>query len=74
MGHRTHHIHMAPKDHVVWDGLAFRDLLRSHAKERERYAALKRRLAVSFRDDRERYTQAKTEFVLTVTQEALRSA
>jgi GrpB-like predicted nucleotidyltransferase (UPF0157 family) len=74
MGQRTHHIHIAPKGHRVWDGLAFRDRLRSHAEEREQYAALKRELAVDFHHDRERYSQAKTEFVREVTSKALRNS
>lgn len=73
MGQRTHHVHIAPKDHPVWDGLAFRDYLRSHAEEREQYAELKRKLAIDFRDDRERYTQAKTDFVREVTSKALQN-
>jgi GrpB-like predicted nucleotidyltransferase (UPF0157 family) len=73
MGKRTHHVHIAPKDHRVWDGLAFRDYLRSHTDEREQYAQLKRKLAVDFRNDRERYTRAKTEFVHKVTSKALRN-
>ncbi|MBT6144809.1 MAG: GrpB family protein [Gemmatimonadetes bacterium] len=74
MGQRTHHIHMAPKGHPIWDGLAFRDHLRSHAEERDQYAELKRKLAVAYHHDRERYTQAKTDFVSAVTSRALRNS
>jgi GrpB-like predicted nucleotidyltransferase (UPF0157 family) len=74
MGQRTHHVHIAPKDHNVWDGLAFRDYLRSHAEEREQYAELKRKLAIDFHHDRERYTRAKEEFVHRVTSKALQNA
>ena len=74
MGQRTHHVHCAPKEHPIWDGLAFRDYLRSHAEEREQYAELKRELAVSFHSDRERYTQAKTDFIRQVTSKALRNS
>jgi len=73
MGQRTHHIHMAPKGHQLWEGLAFRDYLRSHPEERENYANLKRKLAVDYRKDRERYTQAKTEFVREVTSKVVRN-
>ena len=73
MGQRTHHIHMAPKGHQLWEGFAFRDHLRSHPEERENYANLKRALAVNYREDRERYTRAKTEFVREVTSKALRN-
>jgi len=70
MGQRTHHVHMAPQGHEIWKGLAFRDTLRSHPEEASRYAALKQELAAGYREDRERYTQAKTEFVRQVTSRA----
>ena len=70
MGQRTHHVHMAPQGHEVWKGLAFRDTLRSHPEEAARYAALKQELAAVYRQDRERYTQAKTDFVRKVTSRA----
>jgi GrpB-like predicted nucleotidyltransferase (UPF0157 family) len=71
MGRRTHHVHMAPRGHRLWEGLAFRDYLISHPQEVSRYAALKRELAENYRQDRERYTQAKTEFVREITSKAL---
>jgi len=73
MGERTHHVHMIPKGHERWEGLAFRDYLRSHSDVANQYATLKRKLAVAYRKDRERYTQAKTDFVRDVTDRALRS-
>lgn len=72
MGQRTHHVHMAPRDHSLWEGLAFRDYLRSHPDEASRYARLKCELASRYGTDRERYTQAKTEFVREVTSRAVR--
>jgi GrpB-like predicted nucleotidyltransferase (UPF0157 family) len=62
-GVRTHHVHLAPRAHPVWQGIAFRDHLRAHPEDAARYADLKRSLAGAFRDDREGYTQAKTDFV-----------
>ena len=70
MGQRTHRVHMAPQGHEIWKGLVFRDTLRSHSEEASRYAALKQELAAGYREDRERYTQAKTEFVRKVTSRA----
>ena len=72
MGQRTHHIHMAPAGHEIWTGLAFRDYLRSHPEDAARYAALKRTLAKSHRQDRERYTQAKADFVKEITARPLK--
>ena len=71
MGERSHHIHLAPAGHDIWKGLAFRDYLRSHGEEAGRYAALKQRLASLYPADRERYTQAKTEFVNEILAKAL---
>jgi GrpB-like predicted nucleotidyltransferase (UPF0157 family) len=42
----------------------FRDFLRADAGTRDAYGALKRRLAVRFRDDRIAYNEAKTDFIL----------
>jgi GrpB-like predicted nucleotidyltransferase (UPF0157 family) len=54
---------MAPQGHKLWEGLAFRDHLRAHPEDAARYAALKHELASDYREDRERYTRAKTTFV-----------
>ncbi len=66
MGRRTHHIHMASRGHDVWQGIIFRDYLRTHKEEASRYAALKAELSATHSSDRERYTAAKTEFVRKV--------
>ena len=71
MGRRTHHVHLAPAGHDLWKGLLFRDYLRSHPKDATRYATLKRELAQTYRGDRERYTQMKSQFVEEINQKAL---
>ena len=53
-----------------WERVAFRDHLRGHPETAAEYAALKRELAVRLGDDREAYTDAKTEFILRVTRMA----
>jgi GrpB-like predicted nucleotidyltransferase (UPF0157 family) len=61
---RTHHLHLIPCGSRLWQSrLAFRDLLRSDAAARRAYEALKLALARQYRDDREAYTDAKTEFI-----------
>jgi GrpB-like predicted nucleotidyltransferase (UPF0157 family) len=70
MGERTHHVHMAPRGHRLWQGIAFRDYLRTHAAEASAYAELKRALAASHSEDRERYTAEKTEFVREIARKA----
>jgi GrpB-like predicted nucleotidyltransferase (UPF0157 family) len=68
---RTHHLHLVPSDSARFrDELLFRDELRARRELAERYDALKRRLAREFRRDRERYTQAKAEFILGVLRDA----
>jgi GrpB-like predicted nucleotidyltransferase (UPF0157 family) len=67
MGRRTHHLHLAPAGHGVWDGLLFRDYLREHPDAAARYAELKRGLALCHVHDREAYTRAKTRFVREMT-------
>ncbi len=70
MGERTHHVHMAPRGHPLWQGIAFRDYLRTHAADASAYAELKRALAASHGEDRERYTAAKTAFVREIVRKA----
>lgn len=69
-GLRTHHIHAAPEGHRVWEGLLFRDCLRKHPDDAQRYAAFKYRLAESHGNDRETYTKLKTDFVREITDKA----
>jgi len=69
-GTRTHHLHMAPRGHALWQGVAFRDYLRSHPTEAARYAELKRGLAGAFPGDRERYTDQKEAFVREIAGKA----
>lgn len=71
MGVRTHHIHIAPAGHPVWDGLAFRDYLRAHPTEAKQYADLKRQLAEHYLTDREAYTNSKEQFVREITKKSL---
>jgi GrpB-like predicted nucleotidyltransferase (UPF0157 family) len=66
-GQRRTHVHMAPEGEPVWGMLAFRDYLRAHPEEAERYAALKRALAECFPGDRVAYTRGKAEYVTRVT-------
>jgi GrpB-like predicted nucleotidyltransferase (UPF0157 family) len=62
--HRTHHLHLVPHDSSIWlERLAFREALRANPALAGEYAALKRQLAVRHRDDREAYTEGKSDFV-----------
>ncbi len=60
---RTHHVHMTTPEGEIFQRLCFRDLLRADASERDAYAALKHKLALRHREDREAYTVAKADYV-----------
>jgi GrpB-like predicted nucleotidyltransferase (UPF0157 family) len=64
---RTHHVHILEPRSDSWHrALIFRNYLREHADEAERYQQLKRELAQRHRSDREAYTRAKDCYVLRV--------
>lgn len=66
------HLHMVEAGSPFWKRhLAFRDHLRIHPDEVREYEKLKIALANKFRDDREGYTEAKTEFITRIEKAAL---
>jgi GrpB-like predicted nucleotidyltransferase (UPF0157 family) len=65
--HRLAHLHLMFEGAERWDQqLRFRDSLRSNPELRDEYSAIKRRLASTYADDRERYTDEKAAFVTRV--------
>ncbi|HYE37089.1 GrpB family protein [Methylocaldum sp.] len=69
-GKRTHHIHMVEKEFEHWDRLLFRDYLIKHPPVAKEYEELKYRLAAMHPNDRVAYTNAKTDFIVRVTEAA----
>jgi GrpB-like predicted nucleotidyltransferase (UPF0157 family) len=69
---RTHHLHIVEVYGEFWQRLLFRDYLRSHPEEAQRYEALKRDLAKRFHTDRESYTNGKSEYIESVMEKARR--
>ncbi len=78
-GPRSHHIHIVgsgvsqdPRlgEFSFTDRLLFRDYLRADPEEARHYAELKRNLAARFPDDREAYTNGKTDYIYGVMQKA----
>jgi GrpB-like predicted nucleotidyltransferase (UPF0157 family) len=67
---RTHHVHMTEIAGEMWRRLAFRDHLRTHPGDAQRYERLKRDLATANRNDREAYTDAKAAFVAEIMAKA----
>jgi GrpB-like predicted nucleotidyltransferase (UPF0157 family) len=63
-GHRAAHLHLMPANLQRWqDMVRFRDALRGDRLLAAAYSELKIRLAEEHRNDRERYTAAKHDFV-----------
>lgn len=70
---RSHHVHMVSWSSALWRRhLAFRDALRADETLRQQYAALKRELARTFADDKEKYASAKGPFIASVLRQAQR--
>jgi GrpB-like predicted nucleotidyltransferase (UPF0157 family) len=70
---RTHHLHIVP--HGTWSHwkhILFRDYLRSHHGEMERYANLKRESAGRFRNDRQAYLESKGAMIDEMSSAAVR--
>ncbi|WP_203256278.1 GrpB family protein [Hyunsoonleella ulvae] len=57
------HIHMCPKDNVMWKQINFRDYLNANKKRAKAYEDLKIELASKFKNDRGSYVIGKTDFV-----------
>jgi len=69
---RTQHLYLMEPDNPHWQArIAFRDYLRSNREACAEYERLKLRLANTFRNDREGYTEGKKEFVDSVVFKAL---
>jgi len=67
------HVHMFELNSPDWRRhIVFRDALRADPSIAADYQKLKLDLAVRFRNDRKAYTDAKTEFISSVVEKALR--
>ncbi len=71
-GNRTHHIHMVEADFNHWERLLFRDYLIEHPNVAREYSELKEKLSEAHRNNRVVYTEAKTNFIKTITGNAKR--
>ena len=68
---RTHQIHAVRIDSGFWQRhILFRDYLRVHPQAAQEYEALKRKLAVEFSHDRDRYTDSKTPLIEQILMQA----
>lgn len=57
------HIHMCPKENVMWEQIKFRDYLIANKERARAYEDLKVELAAKFRNDRGAYVLGKTAFI-----------
>jgi len=58
---QTFHIHVRYSGD--WDEIVFRDYLLKNQTVTADYASLKKKLAIEFKNDREKYTDSKTDFI-----------
>jgi len=64
LGQHTYHIHVTEFNSEFWNRhIGFRNYLRTHPEAARQYEQLKRGLAQKFPNDRERYTEGKSEFI-----------
>jgi GrpB-like predicted nucleotidyltransferase (UPF0157 family) len=69
---RTHHLHVVTYGSDLWrNHLLFRDYLRAHPQIAAQYENLKRELAQTHQENREAYTEGKTEFIENVLKAAI---
>lgn len=65
VAHRTHHLYLMERGEPEFEAvLAWRDRLRAHPEVAAAYEAAKRDLAARFPNDREAYSNGKTQFLL----------
>jgi len=67
---QTYHIHIREKGNTPQEEIYFRDYLRNNPDARDEYAELKYSLAERYQFNREDYTNAKTEFIMKITEAA----
>lgn len=69
---RTHHLNLAePSSETAWVApVLFRDYLIAHPEELQAYNDLKKNLAKRYKNERAKYTEAKSNFVIHVLPKA----
>lgn len=68
---RTHHLSLVVKTSPQYiDNLLFRDYLRTNEHARMEYQALKQKLSKKYADDRESYTEAKSDLIAKLLNQA----
>lgn len=57
------HIHMCPKENIMWKQTEFRDYLNSNFERAKQYEELKLKLESQYKNDRGAYVLGKTDFI-----------
>lgn len=71
LGERTHHLHVFQQGHQdIERHLVFRDFLRSNPEAAKEYESLKEKLAKRFPKKSDMYTEAKSDFILSMDEVA----
>jgi len=65
---QTYHIHL--RSTGDWDEIIFRDYLINNPEIARQYGDLKRKLAIEFKNDREKYTDSKGNFIKIILKKA----
>lgn len=67
------HVHMVEKESDFWENhIIFRDYLKNHPKDVEKYNTLKQDLILKFNSDREMYSKGKENFIIEILKIAKR--
>ncbi len=63
----THFIHVIEKDSTRWlNYILFKEYLLENKDEIKKYIELKEKLSVKYKDDRERYTKLKNDYIINI--------
>jgi GrpB-like predicted nucleotidyltransferase (UPF0157 family) len=65
-GQRTTHVHMVEPDAASEDRIRFRDFLRAHPQDAQRYERLKLDLLAAHAHDRAAFTRGKSAFIASI--------
>jgi GrpB-like predicted nucleotidyltransferase (UPF0157 family) len=66
----SHHLYACVQNSLALQNhIAVRDYLRTHASEANVYSTLKKRLAERYPNERERYVEGKTDFLLSILEQ-----
>jgi GrpB-like predicted nucleotidyltransferase (UPF0157 family) len=71
---QIYHIHMCPKENVMWNQIDFRDCLKANKEKAKAYEELKLKLASEFKNDRGSYVLGKWDFIKDTLKSILRDS